>query len=54
MLAIADDGLNDNYTDDDGNERTLADVIQRSKLRVDTRKWIASKLKPKSTVTYAE
>lgn len=47
MLAIADDGLNDTYTDDDGNERTLADVIQRSKLRVDTRKWIASKLKPK-------
>lgn len=47
MLAIADDGLNDTYTDEDGNERTMPDVIQRSKLRVDTRKWIASKLKPK-------
>ena len=47
MLAIADDGLNDTYTDEDGNDRTMADVIQRSKLRVDTRKWIASKLKPK-------
>lgn len=47
MLAIADDGLNDTYTDADGNDRTMPDVIQRSKLRVDTRKWIASKLKPK-------
>jgi hypothetical protein len=47
MLAIADDGINDTYTDEDGNERTMTDVIQRSKLRVDTRKWIASKLKPK-------
>lgn len=47
MLAIADDGLNDTYTDEDGNERTMVDVIQRSKLRVEARKWIASKLKPK-------
>lgn len=47
MLSIADDGLNDTYTDEDGSERVMQDVIQRSKLRVDTRKWIASKLKPK-------
>lgn len=47
MLSIADDGLNDTYTDEDGNERVMQDVIQRSRLRVDTRKWIASKLKPK-------
>jgi hypothetical protein len=47
MLAIADDGLNDTYVDENGIERTMTDVIQRSKLRVDTRKWIASKLKPK-------
>lgn len=47
MLSIADDGLNDTYTDSEGNDRTNTDVIQRSKLRVDTRKWIASKLKPK-------
>lgn len=47
ILAIADDGKNDTYTDDDGNERTRSDVIARSKLRVDARKWIMSKLAPK-------
>lgn len=47
MLAIADDGINDTYTDPQGVQRVDNDVIQRSKLRVDTRKWIASKLKPK-------
>ena len=47
MLDIADDGRNDKYTDDNGNERTDHDVIARSKLRVETRKWMAGKLKPK-------
>lgn len=47
MLAIADDGENDTYVDDKGKVCVDNDVIQRSKLRVDTRKWLASKLKPK-------
>ena len=47
ILDIADDGINDSYTDDEGGERTNYDVIARSKLRVDARKWIASKLLPK-------
>ena len=47
ILSIADDGANDTYTDEDGNERTRSDVIARSKLRVDARKWIMSKLAPK-------
>ncbi len=47
ILAIADDGRNDTYTDDDGNTRTDFDVIARSKLRVDARKWMAGKLRPK-------
>lgn len=47
IVQIADDGLNDTYTDDDGNERTNQDVIARSRLRVDARKWYASKLAPK-------
>lgn len=47
ILDIADDGANDSYTDDEGRERTDHDVIARSKLRVDARKWIASKLLPK-------
>lgn len=47
VLQIADDGQNDSYTDDDGNARTDFDVIARSKLRVDARKWMAGKLRPK-------
>lgn len=47
ILSIADDGLNDTYTDEDGNVRTNQDVIARSKLRVEARKWMAGKLRPK-------
>ena len=47
ILTIADDGRNDTYLDDDGNERTDQDVIARSRLRVDARKWLASKMAPK-------
>lgn len=42
-LEIADDGKNDTYTDDDGQVRTDYDVVHRSRLRVDTRKWIAGR-----------
>lgn len=47
VLEIADDGRNDTLTDEDGNEITNQDVIQRSRLRVDTRKWILAKMLPK-------
>lgn len=47
ILTIADDGRNDTYTDEDGNVRTDHDVIARSRLRVDARKWMAGKLRPK-------
>lgn len=47
IIAISDDGQNDTYTDDDGNIRTNQDVIARSRLRVDTRKWMLSKMLPK-------
>ncbi len=47
IIKIADDGSNDTYTDDDGNVCTNHDVIARSRLRVDARKWHASKLAPK-------
>jgi hypothetical protein len=47
ILDIADNGGNDTYTDDDGRERVNVDVIARSRLRVDARKWIAAKLKPR-------
>lgn len=47
ILQIADDGLNDTYVDENGNRRTDQDVIARSRLRVDARKWMAGKLRPK-------
>lgn len=47
ILSIADNGENDTYLDEDGNARTNHDVIARSRLRVDSRKWLASKLLPK-------
>jgi len=47
LLDIADDGRNDSYIDDNGIERTNHDVIARSRLRVDTRKFLMAKMKPK-------
>jgi hypothetical protein len=47
IIDISDDGQNDTYTDDDGNERTNQDVIARSRLRVDTRKWLMARMAPK-------
>ena len=46
ILAIADDGSNDTYQTDDG-EAVNHDVIARSRLRVDARKWLAGKMAPK-------
>lgn len=52
MLDISDDGTND-WMEKFGKEgepigwQVNSEHIQRSRLRVDTRKWIASKLKPK-------
>ena len=46
-IQIADDGQNDTYIDDEGNIKVDHDVIARSRLRVDARKWYASKLAPK-------
>lgn len=47
LLSIADDGTRDRYIDQDGVERIDQDVIARSRLRVDARKWLASKMAPK-------
>lgn len=46
ILSIADDGSNDTYQTEDG-AATNHDVIARSRLRVDARKWLASKMAPK-------
>lgn len=47
ILEIADDGKQDVYIDGDGKERVDNEVIARSRLRVDARKWLASKMAPK-------
>lgn len=51
LLEIADDGTNDwmTLTRRDGSEISVEDreVVNRSKLRVDTRKWYLSKVLPK-------
>lgn len=50
ILEIADDGKNDwmeNNDPDNPGYKFNGEHHQRSRLRVDTRKWIASKLKPK-------
>jgi hypothetical protein len=47
MLDIADDGSNDwmERKRDDGSTEDV--LIQRSKLRIEARKWMAGKLRPK-------
>ena len=44
---IADDGSRDYGVDANGNRIVDHDHIARARLRVDTRKWVASKLKPR-------
>ena len=47
ILDIADDGTNDYMETADGTTEYNGDSIQRAKLRVDTRKWLMAKMKPK-------
>lgn len=51
LLDIADDGTNDwmTITLPGGHEKEVLnnEALQRSRLRVDTRKWLMSKMKPK-------
>lgn len=51
MQDIADDGSNDYVTKTNADGSTYDQVnsehIQRSRLRIDTRKWIAERMKPK-------
>jgi hypothetical protein len=47
LLEIADDGTKDFKLDSHGNLIADHEHINRSRLRVDTRKWYLSKLAPK-------
>lgn len=46
-IEIADDSSLDTRVDDEGREVVNHEYINRSRLRVDARKWYASKLAPK-------
>jgi hypothetical protein len=47
LLEIADDSSADTYVDDKGKTRPDAEAIQRSRLRIDTRKWLLAKILPR-------
>lgn len=47
ILAIVDDSAHDTYMDDEGNERTNTEVVQRSKLRAEMRLKLLAKWSPK-------
>jgi hypothetical protein len=47
MLDIADDTSLDTRKGKDGDEQPNTEWITRSRLRVETRKWMAGKLRPK-------
>lgn len=47
IIEISDRSESDTYTDEDGNTRTNTEVVARSRLMVDTRKWMLSKMLPK-------
>lgn len=54
ILDIADDTAQDTISDEHGNTRYNKEHIHRSRLRIDTRKWLASKLVPKIYGKYPE
>lgn len=47
IFDIADSQEGDTITLEDGKEVTNHDAIQRARLRIDSRKWILSKMQPK-------
>ena len=46
-LDISDDVSQDYIEGEDGNTKCNTEFVNRSRLRIDTRKWLASKLLPK-------
>lgn len=47
IIEIADDTAGDTIDEGDGKTRTNHENVQRSRLRVDTRKWLMSRMFPK-------
>lgn len=47
IVDIADDSSGDTITDENGNVRQNSEFTARSRLRVDTRKWLMARMAPK-------
>jgi len=47
IIEIADDASGDSYIDEDGKVQINHENIARAKLRIDARKWYASRMHPK-------
>lgn len=47
IIDIADDSAGDSIINEQGKEVCNSEFIARSRVRIDTRKWLASKLAPK-------
>lgn len=47
IIDIADDATYDTIVNEQGKQVCNSELIARSKIRIDTRKWLASKLAPK-------
>ena len=47
VIEIADDSTGDAYVDERGKIKCDNEFVHRSKIRIDTRKWIACKLVPR-------
>lgn len=47
IIDICDNSSEDYYIDENGKEQFNSEHVQRARLRVDTRKWMAAKLAPK-------
>ena len=47
IIEISDDSSGDELTDEDGKTRINSEFVNRSRLRVDTRKWLMARMAPK-------
>lgn len=47
IIEISDDSNGDVVIDENGRYTMQGDVVQRARLRVDSRKWLMSKIAPK-------
>jgi hypothetical protein len=47
MIDIADESTNDFMTDENGHKKVDQEAMARTRLRIETRKWVLGKMRPK-------